>query len=332
MNPLEELVRRYVPLGSESAKGFHTVKCAICNDYKSRGGFRFDGSDIGYNCFNCGYKALFEETSGKLSRKMRNVLTSFDIPEDEIDRALGKNFIHGRQEESKREITLKDIKSVSLSTPTIPLPPNSVPLADVVDTEQGHSILEYIESRGLTLHSHPWYISEKMPNRVIIPYFRNGRIIFWQARIISSAVTDTPAGKKIRRYLNCEAPRSNVIFGYDNLYSYSKKPLFITEGVFDALLVDGICTLGSTLTPEHLEIIKKTRRRVIFVIDKDKTGKNMALAAIEHGWEITFPPNGSEDVNDSMKKFGRLYTIWSLITNVSTGIKARTQVALKCKG
>ena len=58
----------------------------------------------------------------------------------------------------------------------------------------------------------------------------------------------------------------------------------------------------------------------------------MALAAIEHGWEITFPPNGSEDVNDSMKKFGRLYTIWSLITNVSTGIKARTQVALKCKG
>ena len=82
---IEELIRSHVYLGKQSATGFELVKCQICNDYKERGGFKFSENEIGYNCFNCGTSAKFEDdNTHKISHGFTNVLLSFGISKTEL--------------------------------------------------------------------------------------------------------------------------------------------------------------------------------------------------------------------------------------------------------
>jgi DNA primase len=74
--------------------------------------------------------------------------------------------------------------------------------------------------------------------------------------------------------------------------------------------------IGSKLTEAKIEILKKSKRDIIFIIDKDKNGKLLAEKVLANGWKITFTPEGSEDVNDSVKKFGRCWTIYQLFKNI----------------
>ena len=74
---IEELIRSHVYLGKQSATGFELVKCQICNDYKERGGFKFSENEIGYNCFNCGTSAKFEDDNKH--KILRNIRVIIDI-------------------------------------------------------------------------------------------------------------------------------------------------------------------------------------------------------------------------------------------------------------
>jgi DNA primase len=90
----------------------------------------------------------------------------------------------------------------------------------------------------------------------------------------------------------------------------------VCEGVFDALMFDGIAILGSKLTPAKFELLKHSRRRLVFVIDKDKNGRSLAETVLNAGWEITFAPDGAEDINRSVQRFGRAWTAQQLMMNI----------------
>ena len=52
----------------------------------------------------------------------------------------------------------------------------------------------------------------------------------------------------------------------------------------------------------------------------------MIEQAIEFGWSVSFPSwgDGIKDINDSVKKYGRLYTLYTIVKNsVSTELKIR---------
>ena len=323
---LEQLIREKIFLGPVSNTGYHRLKCECCHDYQPRAGFKFEDNSVFYSCFNCGLKPMYEEDSGKISKKMRSVLNDFGIADEEIDKVINSSFFNKDKKDTESTvITLASMKELDLSTPEIKLPPKSFRLGGLEHQEIQAPLIKYLKNRAIDVNEYPFWFSlePRYDQRVIIPFYRNKKIIYWQARTILDDVKP--------RYDNCSAPKTAVIFNYDQLYSWSKLPLFVTEGVFDAISVNGIALLGSMINENKIEVLSKCKRRLIFVIDPDKTGRSVALKAIEHGWDITFT-SGDFDINKSIIKYGRLWTIYNLMKNIPKNkFEAELRVNLLCK-
>ncbi len=324
---LRDVIETYVPLGRESAKGFRAVRCASCNDHSERGGFRFNGNEISYNCFNCGAKFFFEEGSGKISRNARSILEAFGISRELVNEVLGSSFFNQPKVEDKK-ITMEKLKpKVSLFTPEIELPPHCHPLGSPLKEELQVPLIEYLLNRKLDpllLKAH-FSLDIKHLGRVIIPCYRDGKVIFWQSRTIFK--DEKP------RYLSPGTTKDAVLWGYDNIWKNWDLPLFITEGIFDASHLEGVALLGSELTQAKLEIINKSKRRRVIVVDRNENGKKLAEIALKQGWQITFPPEGTTDTNDSVCKRGLLYTIYHLVKHITSpdGVKAADGVTVQSK-
>ena len=323
---LWQLIEERVPLGKESAKGWRAVRCPVCHDHSERAGFKHDDIYVGFSDFNCGIKFKYEEGSGKIGRDARRVLEAFGITREELNEVTGSSFLLKKAE--TKEITLESMKpQVSLYTPEVKLPPNSHPLGSDFCDELQAPIIEYLLSRHidpLRLNAH-FSTDPKFLNRVIVPCMREGKVIFWQARTILPGVKP--------RYMSPSVVKDAVLWGYDNIFKNYDQPLFITEGIFDAEPLDGIALLGSKLNEAKLEILNRSKRRKIVVVDRDDNGSALAEMALEHGWEITFTALGAGDVNKSVQTRGRLLTIWDLLKNATAPSTLRTSkgVAVQSK-
>lgn len=321
---LEDLILESLILKPTST-GWHVCKCQLCHDYKERGGFKFDGGAVGFSCFNCGKTGKYEEFSGEMSKNMRYILNAHGIEDSEIDVVVNSAFFNKKEESSK--ITLTSLQKVNTNTPTVKFPPKTFRLgATGEDIDLQQRIVNYLIERQVDLDRYPFYFSldARMKDRVIIPFYRNGNLIYWQARSIDSS--------EKKRYDNAIVSRDAIIFNFDQLQSYSPTPLLVCEGVFDAMMFDGVAVLGSKLSDAKLELLSKANRRLVFVIDKDKNGAQFAEAILKCGWEITFAPNGAADINRSVQRFGRSYTARQLIKNIpQDDASARLAISFNCK-
>lgn len=315
---LWELIQEKINPGPENARGWHPVKCACCNDYQERGGFTHDGIYTSFYDWNCGEKFKYEEGSGKFSRSARQILHDFGITRDDLASISSSVFFNKNltleKEKEENEITLKAVTAVKLFTPEVAFPDRTLPLGCDGHDESQAPLIEYLIGRQIdpikfNIH---FSLNPRYLRRVIIPFERDGKLIFWQARSIDSDVKP--------RYLNCVVSRDAVLYGYDELTTWSTKPLFVTEGVFDAMSIGGICLLGSKLNAAKIEILKKTKRRIIFVIDRDKTGDSLGQTVIDNDWEFTFVDENASDINDSVCKFGLPFTVYSLLKNVTKNL------------
>jgi hypothetical protein len=327
----EELIKEEVfgILPRPSNTGFHRIRCQVCNDHSPRGGFKFDNGVIGYNCFNCGAVAKHTDGSETASNDFKEVLQAFGIPTHTIKEILNQAFfkrVKGQVSDTPSIITLADLnkpKEFDFSTPTIQLPDSSFPLGYPKGKEEQQKFLEYVSSRGLTKYQSKFMFSldPERKDELIIPFYRNGKLIYWQARNINP---DTP---KSERYDNCTQPKDKIIYGYDELFSYSPYPLFVTEGVFDCIPLNGCAIIGSKIPEIKLEILKKTKRDLVFVVDRDRNGKLFGFTALENGWCVSFPPENSIDVNMSIKKNGLYWTIQYLMKNIERNpLKAEVRI------
>jgi hypothetical protein len=322
---LESLIRDNVALGRQAATGFFALKCRCCNDYKERAGFKFDNGHVGYSCFNCGKAARYEEDSGHISRNMREVLYSFGLTAEQLEEVIGSAFFFKKAESSK--ITLESLHKVSTVTPTIELPPLSRELGGCLDhLELQEKYVAYLDGRCVDFNRYKFYFSldPKFKDRVIVPFFRAGRLIYWQARSIHD--------DEKKRYENPSITRNAVMFNTDELYRHADLPLLVTEGVFDAMMFDGVAMLGSKLNDAKIELLRQSPRRIIFVIDKDDNGRKLAETVLDLGWNITTAPEGAKDVNDSVQKFGKCWTAYQLAQQVPKDrASAQLLISLKCR-
>lgn len=305
--------------------GWIVGKCPCCNDYKERSGFKFEDGSVIYNCWNCGKAGRYEEYSGKITKNFRSILLAQGLDEDEISSTVNSAFFFKKKDEPS-EIKLSSIQKVDTSTPTIEFPKNTYPLGYNGYVSIQEKIVDYLTSRNISFEKYNFHFSleEKMLNRVIIPFYRNDKLIYWQARSILK--------DEKKRYENAYARREAVMFNMDLLQSFDKRPLFVSEGIFDAMLVDGIGLLGSALNAAKLELLKKARRRLIFIIDKDKNGGHIAEMALSNGWEIAFTPDGTEDLSDSVNRFGLSWTIFQLMKSMpSTDNRAKLLIKRYCR-
>lgn len=323
---LGDVLQRNLHFELVDSRGFHCLKCQVCNDYKVRAGFKIESDVIGYNCWNCGASFRYEEDSGHMSKNARKILSNFGIDETEISSVINSSFFHS-EKKTDEKITLKALEKINTQTPTIQLPPLSFKLGEHSDhLDYQLKLVMYLEKRKIDITKYPFFYSleARYINRIIIPFYRQGKLIYWQGRAVDDSEN--------RRFENAMVPREAVMFNMDELTAYSKAPLFVTEGAFDALIVNGLALAGSKLTPAKLELLSKTKRRLIFVIDKDKNGAALARDVLDRGWEITFVPNGADDINKCAQRFGVAWTIVELFKNIPK-TPSETQLAIKmnCK-
>ena len=106
------------------------------------------------------------------------------------------------------------------------------------------------------------------------------------------------------------------------------------EGVFDALSVNGMATLGNEVSEEQADQLDALGKTLVVVPDSDKSGDALIQAAIDYGWSVSFPewPSEVKDVNDAVCKYGVLFVvrhIWETRVSGTTQIKLRLKLYRK---
>ena len=327
-NRMEELIRNNVMFIRKRVTGYEMLKCNICNDYKVRAGFKFENGEIDYHCFNCSHHARYIEGANTVSDKFKQALISFNIDEVEIDNIVAKSFFNKNNKHENVNTDKPKTKNLfsNRSFNEVLLPPNTVEIKDLPDDNIWKIITkEYLESRALSIDSLNWMVShqKEFAARLIIPYYHGDKLIYWEARLF----VDDP---RKQRYLSASgADKSIVIFNIANALKYTKSPLYVCEGAFNALSIPGgIALAGSKISPHVIDFLKKIneKRQVVFVLDKkdrQQNGYKLGKIAIENRFAISWISGETKDPNDAVVSMGRLWTITNILENTKTGFAAK---------
>ena len=100
-----------------------------------------------------------------------------------------------------------------------------------------------------------------------------------------------------------------------------QKYIFVTEGPFDALSIDGVALLTNNISEQQYRIIQGLGHEVIVIPDQDEAGIQLINKSIEYGWSVAFPnwEDDVKDVADAVMKYGKLFVMMDAIKTAQTG-------------
>tara|TARA_B000000609_G_C24058769_1_gene285383 strand:- start:38 stop:772 length:735 start_codon:yes stop_codon:yes gene_type:complete len=190
---------------------------------------------------------------------------------------------------------------------TVPLPDDAVKIADIKNFDQySLAILEYMSKRNLNLDDTDYYWSSSLGyrDRLIIPFYYEDRIVGWTGR---SIIDD-----KKPRYLTEVQP--GFVYGLDE-QGPNKIFCIVVEGQLDAIHIDGCALGGSEIADQQAMLLNRLQKQIIVVPDRDKAGSKLVEESIEQGWCVSMPEWSQDisDVGDAVSKYGRLYTLYSIV-------------------
>ena len=191
---------------------------------------------------------------------------------------------------------------------TVPLPDDAIKITDITDFNKfSLSILEYMAARNLNIDDTDYYWSPSLGyrDRLIIPFYYEGRVVGWTAR---SILPD-----KKPKYLTEVQP--GFVYGLDDQRP-NKVFAIVCEGQIDAIHVEGCALGGSEISDQQAMMLNRLNKDIIVVPDRDKAGSKLVERAIELGWSVSMP-DWSEDVNDigdAVARYGRLFAIYSIVS------------------
>lgn len=319
---------------------FVNFNCPMCSsmghrpDRKFRCGVVNNNPGVGVHCFNCGFKALWKPGE-PLSQPMRSFMSVLGVSEREI------KIMSLRAAQTQRLLSDAQCEGLSPARPyftAAPLPPG----AKTIETwaQEGCEdpdfldAVDYMFSRGNeVIRDHVFYWSPDksgcMNKRLIIPFKANGEIVGYTARAF---------GAEQPRYLMHSQP--NYLFNFDLIYERHRKFLFLVEGPFDALAIDGIGLLGARLNDQQARWLSDSGKTIIVVPDRDKKAGVLIDIAIDHRWAVAFPTfrdgagrdkwwdSDIKDCAEAVKRHGRLWVVRSLLETATSnaieiGLKRR---------
>lgn len=330
---LEQIIRQNVALSPRpNGRGFFSVLCKVCGDHGKKGkraGFTFEGDSVGYHCFNCGHNAGYSPSKhATMPKNMVAVLDAYGIPKIDWEPVLFAHLANQHQSSTDVKPTI-----VNIEPKQVVFPPFFYPLKDDPNDEWAQYAIEYVTSRKLDWNDYPFYLVRRQPEhpdnkkwygRLIIPIFKDGKLVFWQGRDLTDLHT--------QKYLSPADDKDKIVSNFDRLRLYTEDPLFITEGWFDAEHVQGVAIFGSTLTDAQTKWLNQSHRLKVVIPDRFGDGHLLARAALELGWSVSLPDIGScKDVNDAVRKYGKLYTLTTIKENMCSGFEASARVGLYCE-
>ena len=301
---------------NRTPSGWTTFDCPMCSDTRKRAGVIANGAKISFNCFNCGFKTGWA-MNPYMGKKYKDLVTRLggsvsDVHNVQMELLKVADDLQ-EQDSSQYVYSLSKFKTEEL--------PEGV--QSVENLPDGHELKEYARQRGI-LGVYPLLHFNDLANkkRVIVPFTYNGEVVGWTGRHIA------PPDKQTPKYLHKLQP--GYVFNVDAFADSEREIVIVTEGVFDAILVDGVSILGNSVTAEQAHLIERLGKRVILCPDRDNAGKELIEQALELGWEVSFPPWSVEikDAADAVTKYGRLLTVSSII-KYATNNKIKTQVKMR---
>ena len=334
MESLEQVIRRHVPLpATDNGSGWYPVLCKVCNDHGKkgmRGAFKFDVESVGYHCFNCGHKAKFDPKENKrMPKNMKQVLHDFGIPDEEWQ---GVMFEALKKQQVSPNSDKESVPKLSDIEPReIPLPLHFYPLSDAAPDDKWAIIArDHLETeRGLDPNKYPYLLSssntgdpriDKWRGRLIIPVYKGNKLVFYQGRALY------PAQKK---YESPATAKDRVLFGFDKLFEHTDMPLYVVEGIFDAMAIDGVALCGNELTDAQADWLNRSKRKKVYIPDRFGDGRRVALECLEHGWHVSTPDIGScKDVSAAVVKYGRVYVMKTIAENICDGFTAEARLGV----
>jgi DNA primase len=205
---------------------------------------------------------------------------------------------------------------------TVPLPDDAIKITDITDFDKySMAVLEYMALRNLNTDDTNYYWSPSLGyrDRLIIPFYYDGRIVGWTGRSVNP--------DKKPKYLTEVQP--GYVYGLDE-QSYNKVFAIVVEGQIDAIHIDGCALGGSEISDQQVMLLNKLQKQIIVVPDRDKAGSKLVERAIELGWSVAMPDWDSDitDVGDAVDKYGRLYTLYSI---ANTAEESAIKIRLRAK-
>lgn len=282
--------------------------CCVHNgntaDKRGRGGLKVSTKGWSYHCFNCGYTASFI-LGRNLSFKARKLLTWLSVPKEEIERINLESLKHRNIEGilHERQQIINQIADINF--PEVDLPAN----LDFVDNPESEEY-QYLISRAVPMdypYMTVWNGDSKRRHHsragVLIPFTYNNEVVGHTIRFLDNR---TP------KYIN-EMP-SGYVFGTD-LQNNDWNLVIVCEGVFDALSISGLAVMHNEISDKQARLIRNLGKEVIVVPDHDQAGLNLIDDALKYEFSVSIPPWPSDvkDINDSVKKFGKLATLMMIL-------------------
>jgi hypothetical protein len=295
--------RKTTPSGWTSFNAPCCHRNGTTQDSRQRGGLIKNQTQDGvsYHCFNCGFKASWQ-TGRKLSGKMKLLLQWLGASDDTITK-LALAVLQFNETQGFQQTIVELPKFVDK-----PLPDGAQP----IDENTPDNILQYMKSRQLNVDDYDFHWTPKLgyKDRLIMPFYHKEynserRIVGWTARKINEG---SP------KYMSEQQP--GYVFNLD-AQNWQRIFCIVVEGPFDAIGVDGIALLGSEVKDQQALAINALNKKVILVPDRDDNGHKLMEQAIELGWSVSMPDwsDDVKDVNDAVIKYGRMYTLHTLVSS-----------------
>ena len=300
--------------------------CCIHNgegaDKRKRGGMMFNGDGtISYHCFNCGYTTSYVP-GRNISYKMRKLLGWLGMPDSEITR-ISLEALKLKENSNDEHVIITPTFETKKLASGASLIADRLRRDDVKPEDLESEFIgavEYILGRGLMVDDYDfmWTPEGSYKSRLIIPFYYQGDIVGYTARKI---------GDGSPKYITDSQP--GYVFNLDR-QNYYRRYCFVVEGPIDAISIDGVAVLRNDISDQQAMLINSLQRQVVVVPDRDKAGQDLVESALHYGWCVSFPPwdKDIKDVNDAVRKYGRIYTLKQIINSIETN-KLKIEVVAK---
>ena len=305
------------PRAKHSPSGWTSFNAPCCGhrghspDTRKRGGIRFDGNGVVYNCFNCKFSTGWQPGS-PFGEKMKTLARWMGASEDTIKElvfeAMKTESEEYKPEEYQTTVTFENKE----------LPEGAMPISEWIKSEYLPDVsedivpvIDYVYSRGMDPLTDNFYWSPAPGyiDRVIVP-FR------WEGRIVGNTARKVTDGKP--KYLSDQHP--HFVFNFDKQRE-EQKYIFVCEGPFDALSVGGVALLTNEIAEQQSRIINSLGAEVIVIPDQDRAGLVLFDRAAELNWSIAMPTwaDDVKDVADAVQQYGKLFVVIDAIKTAQKG-------------
>lgn len=317
-----------------SPSGWASGNCPMCitngqsrPDTRSRGGINFSDDKFQYNCFNCGYKTGWS-TGKRISNRLKRLMQSFGANESDIQR-LQLEILKEEDIATVLAQKAKRNEPVIIDWPEYTLPEHTQSICNYNGdtTSEFIKAVEYLYERGFDPMDSRFMYSPasapgRMKNRFIVPFTYKDKVVGYTARWIG----DPPEG--MPKYFN-QTPKNNFVYGLDR-QTPDKSVVIVTEGQLDAIVTDGVAIGSNNINDDQANIIDSLQKHVILLADADKAGMRAVYKAIERSWSVAFPEwDDCKDAGDALKKYGRLFTVRSIL---DSAVSNPTKIKVLAKG